>query len=98
MLPRELCEPIEPNATMRFIEALAEKHDRAIPIFGGALWIDPTDTDRIINHLPTIVHNAKFWKWKGGLADACRTFCHCLFVDPALIEACIGMTFEELVA
>ena len=95
-LPREMCEPMEPNATMRFIEDLDEKHDRAIPIFGGALWIDPTDIDAIINYLPTIVHDAKFWKWHGGLADACRTFCHCLFVDPTLIEACIGMKFEKL--
>lgn len=97
-LPAELTTKIEPNATMRFIEALDEKHDRAIPIFGGALWIDPTDIDAIINYLPTIIHNAKFWNWHGGLADACRTFCYCLFVDPTLIEACIGMKFEQLIA
>lgn len=95
-LQRELSEPMEPNATMRFIEALDERHPNAIPIFGGAIWIDPTDTERIINHLPSIIHNAKFWKWHGGLADACRQFCHCLFVDPTLIEACIGMKFEKL--
>lgn len=85
------------NSTKCFIEALAEKHDRAIEIFGGAIWIDSTDTWAIINYLPTIIHNAKFWNWHGGLADACRMFCHCLFVDPALIEAAIGMKFEKLV-
>lgn len=94
----ELTTKIEPDATMHFIEALDEEYDNAIPIFGGAIWINPTDIDRIINYLPTIIHNAKFWKWHGGLADACRTFCHCLFIDPALIESCIGMKFEELVA
>ena len=95
-LPRELTTPMEPNATMRFIEALDEKHSNAIPIFGGAIWIDPTDTERIINYLPSIIRSAHMWKWHGGLADACRQFCHCLFVDPTLIEACIGMKFEKL--
>ena len=93
---KELSEPIEPNATMRFIEALDEKHSNAIPIFGGALWINPTDTAAIIGYLPTIVTHAKMWKWQAGLADACRQFCHCLFVDPTLIECCIGMKFEKL--
>lgn len=84
------------EATVRFIEALDEKYSNAIPIFGGAIWIDPTDTARIISYLPTIITNAKIWSWHGGLADACRQFCHCLFIDPALIEARIGMKFETL--
>ena len=95
-LPRELSEPMESNATMRFVEELDEKHGNAIPIFGGAIWLDPTDTDAIVNYLPSIIRNAQIWSWHGGLADACRQFCHCLFVDPTLIEACIGMTFEKL--
>jgi hypothetical protein len=86
------------NATRNFIEALDEKHTNAIPIFGGALWIDPANIEAIIAYLPTIIHNAKFWQWHAGLADACRQFCHCLFVDPALIEYAIGMKFEELAA
>lgn len=94
----ELTTKIEPDATMRFIEALDEEHDNAIPIFGGAIWINPTDIDRIINYLPTIIRNAKIWQWHAGLADACRQFCHCLFIDPTLIECCIGMKFEQLVA
>lgn len=83
--------------TKQFIEALDEKHSNAIPIFGGAIWIDPTDTDRIINHLPSIIKSAQIWKWHAGLADACRQFCYCLFVDPMLIESYIGMKFEQLV-
>lgn len=88
----------ESTSTKVFIEALQEQlpNERVIPIFGGALWIDSTDVDAIINYLPTIISNAKFWKWHGGLADACRQFCHCLFIDPALIEARIGMKFETL--
>jgi hypothetical protein len=93
-----LTRPIEPTSTQVFIEELDNKYGNAIPIFGGALWIDSADIWAIIDYLPTIIHNAEFWKWHGGLADACRMFCHCLFVDPALVEACIGMKFEKLVA
>ena len=85
-----------PNATQKFIEELAKKHSNAIPIFGGALWVDATDMHAIIKHLTNIIRGAQFWKWHAGLADACRTFCHCLFVDPALVEAYIGMKFEQL--
>ena len=84
------------NSTKIFIEKLAEKYPNAIPIFGGALWIDYTDMDEIVNYLPNIIRSAHFWEWHAGLADACRMFCHCLFVDPALVEAYIGMTFERI--
>ena len=85
------------NATMHYIESLAEKHDNAIPIFGHAYHMDNVSIDAIIRKLPDVIRAAKFFHWHGGLADACRTFCHCLFVDPALIEAYIGMKFEQLV-
>jgi hypothetical protein len=83
-------------STQAFIEKLAEKHSNAIPIFGGALWINSADMDAIIDYLPNIIRSAQFWKWHAGVADACRMFCHCLFVDPALVEVCIGATFDEI--
>lgn len=86
------------NATMRFIEKLDEKHGNAIPIFGGAIFVDGADFEQVVQSLPHIISSAKFFKWHGGLADACRVFCHCLFIDPALIECYIGMKFEQLVA
>lgn len=85
------------NATMHYIENLAEKYPDAIPVFGVALWVNPADISSIIEHLPTVIREAQFRKWHAGIADACRTFCHCLFVDPALIECYIGMKFEQLV-
>jgi hypothetical protein len=97
MLPIELSTPMEPNATMRFVEALNEKHSNAIPIFGGAIFIDGTDFEKVALYLPSIIRNAEFFKWHDTLANACRVFCHCLFVDPMLVEALIGSTFEELV-
>ena len=97
MLPIELSTPIEPNATMRFIESLQEKHNNAIPIFGGAIWIDGTDLDKVALYLPSIIRNAEFHGWHDTPANACRIFCHCLFVDPMLIEVYLGSTFEEFV-
>ncbi len=96
MLPREYSEPIEPTATQKAIEALAEKHSNAIAIFGGALWVH--DLEMLIASLPSVISGAKFWKWHAGLADACRQFCHLCFIDPMLVECSIGMTFEQLVA
>ena len=97
MLPKELSTPIEPNATMRFIEALQEKHGNAIPIFGGAIFMDASDIEKVATYLPSIIRNAEFYKWHNTLANACRVFCHCLFIDPALVEAYIGCNFEDLV-
>lgn len=94
-LPRELSEPMEPNATMRAVEALDEKHSNAIPIFGGAIWVKGLDD--LVRMLPSVIHSAKFFKWHAGLADACRQFCHLCFIDPMLVEVYIGMTFEELI-
>ena len=98
MLPRELSEPMQPTSTQTFIEELDKKYPNAIPIFGGAIWIDSADILDVIAYLPSIIRHAKIWKWHGGLADACRMYCHCLFVDPALVECYIGMKFEQLVA
>lgn len=97
MLPIELSTPIEPNATMRFIERLQEKHSNAIPIFGGAIFMDGDNLEKVALYLPSIIRNAEFFKWHDTLANACRVFCHCLFVDPMLMEAYIGSKFEDLV-
>ena len=97
MLPREYSEPIEPNATMRFIEDLHEKHGNAIPIFGGAIFMDGADLEKAALYLPSIIRNAEFFKWHDTLANACRVFCHCLFIDPMLMESYIGSTFEDFV-
>lgn len=97
MLPVELSTPMESNATMRFIEELAEKHNNTIPIFGGAIFIDGSDLDKVALYLPSIIRNAEFFKWHDTLANACRVFCHCLFIDAMLMEAYIGSSFEDFV-
>jgi hypothetical protein len=97
MLSRELCEPMAPTATQRFIERLQEKHDNAIPIFGGAIFIDGSDIYKVALYLPSIIRNAEFFRWHDTLANACRVFCHSLFIDPMLMEAYIGSSFEDFV-
>jgi hypothetical protein len=91
----DFSEPMEPNATMRAVEALDEKYPNAIPIFGGAIWVKSIAD--IIRMLPDVIHSAKFFKWHAGLADACRTFCSLCFVDHALVECYMGIKFEKLV-
>ena len=95
MLPRELSEPIEPTATQKAIESLAEKYSNAIPIFGGALWVH--DLERLVASLPSVISGARFFGWHAGVIDACRTFCHLCFIDPMLVECYIGMKFEQLI-
>ncbi len=81
---------------MRAVEALDEKYSNAIPIFGGAIWVD--NLEKLISGLSHVIHSAKFFGWHESLANACRTFCTLCGYDPALIEAYIGMRFEQLVA
>ena len=87
-------EPTNQNATMRAVEALDEKYGNAIPIFGGAIFVH--NIEDIIHTLPHVIHSAKFFKWHDTPANACRTFCHLCFTDPALVECAIGMKFEKL--
>jgi hypothetical protein len=97
MLSIELSIPIKPTATQRFIERLHEKHNNAIPIFGGAIFLDGSDIHNIATYLPAIIRNAEFFKWHDTLANACRVFCHSLFIDSMLMEAYIGSSFEDFV-
>lgn len=94
MLSTELTTEVEPNATMRMIEDLDEKYGNAIPIFGGAIFVH--NIEGIVRSLPHIIHSAKFFGWHDTLAGACRTFCSLCFTDYMLVEAYIGIRFEEL--
>lgn len=94
MLPVELLEPMETTVTQRLIEKLAETHRNAIPIFGVALWVD--GVEELVDCLPNLIHDVKFFGWHDTPANACRTLCRLCFVDPALVECYIGMKFEKL--
>ena len=91
-------DPVVYNA----ITALDNKYPNAIPVFGGALGAyncinsDTPDLKQFVSYLPSVIHSAKFHKWHEGTVGALRRFCHLCFVDPSLIEAYIGYSFDEL--
>lgn len=84
------------------ITALADKHSNAIPVFGGALRAyeyincDTPNLGKFVSCIPSVVSDAKFYSWHEGAVGALRRFCRLCLVDPALIEAYLGITFEEL--
>ena len=94
MLTVELLEPMETTIAQSEVEKLAEKYPNAIPIFGVALWID--GVEELVDCLPNLINSVKFYGWHETPADACRRLCRLCFVDPALIEAYLGVKFEQI--
>ena len=84
------------------IEKLGEKYSNAIPVFGCALSAskyleaDNYDFNKFVSFLPTVIGDAQFFKWHEGVLGALRTFCRLCFVDPALVEAYLGISFVEV--
>lgn len=81
------------------IECLDSKYSNAIPVFGGALWVyhdNNFSSERFISGLSHVAENAKFFKWHEGVVGAMRRYCHLCMVDPVVVEAELGMKFEEL--
>lgn len=81
------------------IRVLANKYpnENVVSIFGGAVEdVEITNNlEMFCNHLIYIARRAAFWKWHKGVADAMRVYCHLCYVDPYLIEAYCGTTFDE---
>jgi hypothetical protein len=88
----------------QIIEELDNKHPNAIPVFGGALWAyesvsgENVNFKEFVSYFPTVVSNARFYGWHEGVVGALRRFCRICLVDPNLIEAYLGIRFEELVS
>ena len=82
------------------IMALNDKYSNAIPVFGGALSafnaLEVGDMDRFETLMADAIDCAEFYKWHEEPIDVARRFCALCHVDPALIEAHIGMRFVEL--
>lgn len=86
----------------KIVENLSREYDNAIPVFGGAdiayaraCGEDPS-LKVFVNYLPPVASAAKYFKWHEGVAGALRRFCHICLVDPALVEAYLGIKFEEV--
>ena len=81
---------------------LSETYRNAVPIFGGAplaymeIHKEEPNFDGFIGYLAHVIDEAKFRRWHDGIAGALRTFCHLCLVDPALVEAYLGVRFEQI--
>ena len=82
------------------IDNLKQKYGRGPEIFGGAIYayqyIESCDFDSFCGYLDTVITASKDYKWKDGIADAMRVFCHLCGAEPGLIEAHLGIRFNEI--
>lgn len=74
-------------------------YPHAIAIFGGACLAckETCNLDKFITvYLNQVAINAAFFKFELGVTKALNMFCHLCLVDPMLIEAYLGIKFEEV--
>lgn len=85
------------------IRQMDDETHQAVAVLGGAQFAieyvhnDTMNIDEFVLCLPYVARNAKFFHWPEGPVDALNRFCHICLVDPKLIEAYLGVTFEEVV-
>jgi len=93
-----------PSIIQRNILALEDKHDNAVAVMGGAYWAaqevhnDEPDFDKFVEYLSNMLIDYDFFGWHEPKPQAMRTFCKLAMVDPALVEAYLGMKFDEVVS
>ena len=63
---------------------------------GKALAKHEIDFHEFTVHLVRSLDDMIFRQWRQPLAEAMRDYCHIALVDPALVEAYIGMRFEDI--
>lgn len=89
------------NGINKALLSLTEQYDNAIPVFGGALFAASSlhgynpDFRGFEWGLQCVLKNARLYKWHESEADTLRRWCHICLVDPALVEAYLGMRFEQ---
>ena len=71
--------------------SMLDKND--MQIFGGVAFVH--NINDIIKYLPYVINTSAR---KGfDVAENCRKFCYLCSTDPVLVEAYMGITFEELI-
>lgn len=84
------------------IRALAQTHENAIAVMGGAYFAaydihkDAPDFESFIIKMDDMIRQHLFRNYDEPLHDSMKTFCHLCMVDHALVEAYIGMRFEDV--
>ena len=83
------------------IEAMEAQHENSIAVMSGAYFAaqevhkDDPDFGAFLSFMDNMIQRARFFEWHESLPQACRTFCNLAMIDPKLVEADIGMTFEK---
>lgn len=80
----------------RAIMFLSEKHDHAVPIFAWAVDVYGKSLPEIIEHIPDVVREVRFYGWHTGIVGAIHTYLHICNVDPMLVEAYLGARIDQL--
>ena len=82
------------------LSELQAQHENAIAVFKGANYANESarngDITTFCEFLPGIARNALFFQWHEGIAGALRRFCHMCLIDPALVEAYLGIRFKDV--
>ena len=79
--------------TYQVLHDMDKTRPNVFPMFGGAVYVHTIDD--LIDYLPNVIS----WSRRKGynIIDNIHTFCHLCYIDPMLVEAYIGMRFEELI-
>ena len=81
------------ESTYQILRDMSETRPDVIAMFGGAVYVSTIDD--LINCFPHIFHYSQI---KGyDIIENMHTFCHICSIDPSLVEAYLGMSFEELI-
>lgn len=82
------------------VEAIHEKHGVGVQIFGGVLYaykyIEDNDLHAFCQSLNSVIFDAQFFHWEQGIAHALKVFCELCLVDYMLIEAYLGVSFNDI--
>ena len=78
------------------------KMENGVAVLGGAYHAydcmnsENIDIHKFCEYLLSCVQPAIYFGFEGGIKNALNTFCHLCLVDPMLIEAYLGIRFEEV--
>jgi hypothetical protein len=90
------------NIVENNIRALAQTHENAIAVMGGAYFAaqdihqDTPNFNAFIYKMDEMIRQHLFRDYDEPLEKSMKTFCHLCMVDPALVEAYLGMKFKDI--
>ena len=81
------------ESTYQILHDMDKTRPNVFQMFGGAVYVSTIED--LVNCLPHII---SYSRHKGyDVIDNIKTFCHICLIDPMLVEAYLGMRFEEVI-